>query len=95
MASLAPFRIHLKEQNKPCAGLNYRGLSCISENRYSVMRRVKVCIRILDMREIVPKLREEFGPVYYSGLIPKGTYPGVDYDVNTAAMAVGIFCHEK
>ncbi len=54
-----------------------------------------VRIRILDMREIVPKLREKFGPVYYSGLIPKGTYPGVDYDVNTAAMAVGIFGHEK
>lgn len=54
-----------------------------------------VRIRILDMKEIVPKLREKFGPVYYLGLIPKGTYPGVDYDVNTAAIAVAIICHEK
>ncbi|MGA2958812.1 MAG: TAXI family TRAP transporter solute-binding subunit [Thermodesulfobacteriota bacterium] len=54
-----------------------------------------VRIRLLDMKEIVPKLREKFGPVYYLGLIPKGTYPGVNYDVQTAAMAVAILCHEK
>jgi len=52
-------------------------------------------IRILDMKEIVPKLSAKFGPVYFNGLIPKGTYSGVDYDVNTAAMVVSIFCHEK
>jgi uncharacterized protein len=54
-----------------------------------------VHIRILDMKEIVPKLSAKFGPVYFNGVIPKGTYPGVDYDVNTAAMVVSIFCHEK
>jgi TRAP transporter TAXI family solute receptor len=52
-------------------------------------------IRILDMKEILPKLREKFGPVYFKGRIPKGTYYGVDYDVDTAAMAVAIFGHEK
>ena len=54
-----------------------------------------VRIRILDMKEIVPRMSEKFGPVYFAGVIPKGTYPGVDYDVNTAAMVVSIFCHEK
>jgi TRAP transporter TAXI family solute receptor len=54
-----------------------------------------VRIRLLDMAEIVPKLSEKFGPVYFKGLIPKGTYSGVDYDVVTAAMVVSIFCHEK
>jgi hypothetical protein len=52
-------------------------------------------IRLLDMAEIVPKLSEKFGPVYFKGRIPKGTYSGVDYDVITAAMVVSIFCHEK
>ena len=54
-----------------------------------------VRIRILDMKEIVPRMSEKFGPVYFAGVIHKGTYPGVDYDVNTAAMVVSIFCHEK
>ncbi|HSR10581.1 MAG TPA: TAXI family TRAP transporter solute-binding subunit [Thermodesulfobacteriota bacterium] len=54
-----------------------------------------VRIRILDMREIVPKLKEKFGPVYFLGTIPKGTYPGMDYDAQTAAIAVGIVVHEK
>ena len=54
-----------------------------------------VRIRILDMREIVPKLREKFGPVYFLGVIPKGTYSGMENDVTTAAIAVGIIGHEK
>lgn len=52
-------------------------------------------IKILALGEVVPKLRERFGPTYFNGLIPKGTYSGVDYDVNTAAIAVGFCCHEK
>lgn len=52
-------------------------------------------IKILDLAEVVPKLKEKFGPVYFSGRIPKGTYSGVDYDVNTLAVAVLFVCHEK
>jgi len=52
-------------------------------------------IKLLDLGEVVPKLRERFGPVYFNGVIPKGTYPGIDYDVHTAAVAVGFCCHEK
>ena len=52
-------------------------------------------IKLLDLGEVVPKLREKFGPVYFSSKIPKGTYPGIDYDVQTAAVAVGFCCHEK
>ncbi len=54
-----------------------------------------VHVRLLDMKDIVPKLREKFGPVYFLGKIPKGTYPNIDYDVQTAAMVVGILSHEK
>jgi hypothetical protein len=52
-------------------------------------------IKILDLEEIIPKLREKFGPVYYTALIPKGTYPGINQDVKTAATAGILACHEK
>jgi len=52
-------------------------------------------IKLLDLDEVVPKLKEKFGPVYFSGRIPKGTYSGVDYDVRTLAVAVLFCCHEK
>lgn len=52
-------------------------------------------IKILDLEEVVPKIREKYGPVYFSGKIPKGTYSGVDYDVRTLAVAVVFCCHER
>ncbi len=52
-------------------------------------------IKLMNLDEVIPKLREKYGPVYFSGKIPKGTYPGIDYDVNTLAVAVVIACHEK
>jgi len=54
-----------------------------------------VHIKLLDLGDIVPKLREKYGPVYYKELIPKGTYSGVDYDVYTVAVGVVFCCHEK
>ena len=52
-------------------------------------------IKILDLDDVIPKVREKYGPVYFSGKIPKGTYPGIDYDVKVLAVAVVISCHEK
>jgi len=52
-------------------------------------------IKLIDLEEVIPKLREKFGPVYYSALIPKGTYPGINQDVKTAATAGILACHEK
>jgi hypothetical protein len=54
-----------------------------------------VNIKILDLAEILPKLRERFGPVYFKEVIPKGTYPGINYEVQTVAVAVVFACHEK
>jgi len=54
-----------------------------------------VRIKILDLGDIVPKLKEKFGPVYFPSVIPKGTYTGVNSDVNTVAVAVVFCCHEK
>ena len=52
-------------------------------------------IRILDLGEILPKLREKYGPVYFGGVIPKGTYSGMQQDVHTACVANVLCCHEK
>ncbi len=52
-------------------------------------------IKIIDLSEVIPKLREKFGPVYFSAVIPKGTYPGMTQDVKTAATAGLLACHEK
>ncbi len=52
-------------------------------------------IRILDLGEILPKLREKYGPVYFGGTIPKGTYIGMQSDVQTACVANVFCCHEK
>jgi len=52
-------------------------------------------IKLIDLEEVIPKLREKFGPVYYSALIPKGTYPGINVDVKTAATAGMLAVHER
>lgn len=52
-------------------------------------------IKILDLAESAPKLREKWGPVYYQSMIPKGTYAGVDYDVKTVAVAAILNCLEE
>jgi uncharacterized protein len=52
-------------------------------------------IKILDLGELLPKLRETYGPVYFGGVIPKGTYLGMQNDVRTACVANVFCCHEK
>ena len=52
-------------------------------------------IKILDLGEILPKLREKYGAVYFGGVIPKGTYLGMQQDVRTACVANVFCCHEK
>ena len=52
-------------------------------------------IKILDLTDGLPKLKEKYGPFYFSSLIPKGTYPGIDYDVHTIALGSMLCCLEK
>jgi hypothetical protein len=54
-----------------------------------------VRIKILDLGDVIAKLIEKHGPVYFAGVIPKGTYAGVPYDVNTPCVANVFCCHEK
>jgi TRAP transporter TAXI family solute receptor len=42
-------------------------------------------IRLHSSGEVVPQMVAKYGPFYFAGPIPKGTYPGVDHDVLAAA----------
>lgn len=52
-------------------------------------------IKLLDLGESVSKMRGKWGPVYFGTLIPKGTYPGIDYDVNTLAAGTILCCLDE
>ena len=49
-------------------------------------------IKILDLTESVSRLKPKWGSVYYAGLIPKGTYQGIDHDVRTVGVAAMLSC---
>jgi len=38
-------------------------------------------LALLPSDSVLPELKRRFGSLYYSGSIPKGTYPGVEADV--------------
>ena len=46
-----------------------------------------VKMKLIPHPEVVPKLREKYGPIYFKATIPKKTYPGVDYDVENCGVA--------
>jgi TRAP transporter TAXI family solute receptor len=52
-------------------------------------------IKLLDHGEAVPKMVDQYGPVYYVFEIPKGTYPGIDAVSKVVANANFLACHEK
>jgi len=43
----------------------------------------------------VPKMTAKYGPLYFAGTIPKGTYAGVDQDVSVAAATNLLVVHER
>ncbi|MEM1546920.1 MAG: TAXI family TRAP transporter solute-binding subunit [Candidatus Methanomethylicia archaeon] len=49
-------------------------------------------IKILPHAEVLPKLTELYGPIYFKATIPKGTYPGVDKDVEVTALTNLLVC---
>jgi TRAP transporter TAXI family solute receptor len=52
-------------------------------------------IKIISHAEVVPKMRETYGPIYVKGIIPARTYPGQDVDVPIAVVWNLLVCHEK
>jgi len=43
-------------------------------------------IKLIPHSELLPKLTELYGPIYFEAVIPKGTYPGLDEDVKVTAL---------
>ena len=52
-------------------------------------------IKILDTSEHIDKLIKKYGPVYPKMVMPKGTYPNVDYDVHAVGVTGLLGCHEE
>ena len=49
---------------------------------------VGITAKLLDNDEVLPKLQEQFTPgLYFRLVIPKGTYPGVNYDSGSVGVA--------
>jgi TRAP transporter TAXI family solute receptor len=60
--------------------------------RELVMHRAK--LRLVPTGSAVAKITERYGPFYFAGAIPKGTYLGVDQDVPAAAAETLFVAHE-
>jgi TRAP transporter TAXI family solute receptor len=52
-------------------------------------------IKIIPHSEVVPEMRETYGPIYVKGTIPAKTYPGQAVDVPIAVVWNLLVCHEK
>jgi TRAP transporter TAXI family solute receptor len=49
-------------------------------------------VKLIPLIEVLPKLVELYGPVYFKAVIPKGTYPGIDVDFETIGLANLLVC---
>jgi uncharacterized protein len=54
-----------------------------------------ITIRILPQDKALPALLQKYGPVYYAGVIPKGTYAGMEGDVPIIGGATMFVCMES
>ena len=52
-------------------------------------------IKLIPHDELLEKLNQKYGPVYYRLVIPKDAYPGVTQPVPVLAQANMLVCHEK
>ena len=52
-------------------------------------------IHLVPHGDAVPKMVAKYGPLYFSGVIPKGTYAGVETDVSVAAATNLLVAHER
>jgi TRAP transporter TAXI family solute receptor len=51
-----------------------------------------ISIRLLPQDKALPALLQKYGPVYYSAVIPKGTYAGMEADVPIIGVATKMVC---
>ncbi|MBI4841610.1 MAG: TAXI family TRAP transporter solute-binding subunit [candidate division NC10 bacterium] len=52
-------------------------------------------IHLVPHGDAVPKMVAKYGPLYFGGVIPKGTYGGVEGDVSVAAATNLLVAHER
>ena len=49
---------------------------------------------LISHEDLVPKMIEKYGPVYYKSIIPKKAYTGMDHDIQVACVANILVCHQ-
>jgi TRAP transporter TAXI family solute receptor len=49
---------------------------------------------LIPHEELIPKMVEKYGPVYYQTIIPKKVYTGVEVDTNVAGVGNLLMCHQ-
>jgi TRAP transporter TAXI family solute receptor len=52
-------------------------------------------MKLIDHADVVAKMAEKYGPYYFVGVIPKGTYGGVAEDVRVVAETHALVAHER
>jgi uncharacterized protein len=52
-------------------------------------------IHLIPHGDAVPKMTAKYGPVYFVGTIPKGTYGGMETDLQVAALTNLLTAHER
>ena len=52
-------------------------------------------VKIIPHDEVIPRMKEKYGPIYSRGVIPGKTYPGQDQDIAVSIAWVLFLCHEK
>ncbi len=45
--------------------------------------------------DLIPKMVEKYGPVYFKLIIPKGVYTGITYDTPVAGVGNLLLCHQE
>lgn len=52
-------------------------------------------MKLIGHGDVIPKMKQKYGPAYVKGVIPAKTYPGQETDVPVAVVWNLLICHEK
>jgi uncharacterized protein len=53
-----------------------------------------VKMALIPHDDLIPKMTEKYGPIYYKSVMPRKTYTGIDYDVPVSTVANLLMCHQ-
>jgi uncharacterized protein len=53
-----------------------------------------VKMALISHADLIPKMIEKYGPVYYQSVIPKKVYTGIEYDTQVAAVGNLLVCNQ-